>query len=362
MRVAGVDPALASLALTQVDLRARAAARLGDAFGAWLWTPASLEQATRPHVAARRATRVAAFGARRAADLGCGAGADTIALALAGLHVTAYDLDPDAVTATRHNADIMGVADLVTVHLADARAADLTNIDVAMIDPARRDASGRRLMRPHQWSPTYAEVLDLATRVPSLVAKLAPGIDHGLLPPASDTEWVQDGTDLVEATLWLGALSTHSGRSAVLVSPTGELTTSERDLPSQAPTVGEPGAVLYEPEPAVIRAGLVGVVAAATMGWLLDPAIAYVTAANHTETPLATSYDLISEVPFAVKKLRAELQARGYGNVIIKKRGVALDPEELRRSLRLQGNGPTATLVMTRTERGPLALLVEPRR
>ena len=43
---------------------------------------------------------------------------------------------------------------------------------------------------------------------------------------------------------------------------------------------------------------------------------------------------------------------------MIKKRGVAVEPEQLRRDLRLPGAGPTATLVLTRTDAGPRAFLV----
>jgi SAM-dependent methyltransferase len=294
------------------------------------------------------------------ADLGCGAGADTIALAQAGLTVNAVDLDPDAIVAARHNASVAGVGDRVTFSLEDALTTDLTGVDVVMVDPARRDAAGRRLLNPGQWSPTYEQVLAISRRVPSLVAKLGPGVDHSLLPYASDTEWVQDGDDLVEAALWTGHLSKREGRSAVLLRDGSEFVITEADMPPWAPKVAGVGKFVYEPQPAVIRSGLVGVTLAAVDGWLVDRAIAYVMADELVPTPTATAYRVIAEVPFAVKRLRAELQERGYGNVIVKKRGVSTDPEELRKSLRLSGDAGTAIVMLTRTAAGPLALLVEP--
>lgn len=358
LRTDGVSPDLAAAAVAQVGLQARAVERMGPDVTDWLWTPAALEQATRPPVAARRAARVARSGARVVADLGCAAGADTIALARAGLRVIAVDLDADVLAAAEHNASVAGVSDRIEFRHADALSVDLTGVDVVMVDPARRDANGRRLMKPEQWSPTYSSVLELSARVPGLVAKLAPGIEHALLPPDSDTEWVQDGADLVEACLWTGTLSTHTGRSAVLLRADTETVVSERDLPDPVP-VGAIGAYVYEPEPAVIRAGLVGVVASQVNGWLLDPAIAYICADEFVNTPLATAYHVIDEIPFAIKKMRAELQSRGYSNVVVKKRGVAVDPEQLRSSLRLKGSNGIATMLLTRTNDGPLALLVE---
>ncbi len=360
LRREGVDPALAALALSQVALRERAVARFGPEFAEWVWTPASLEHATRPHVAARRARRIADAGTAAVADLGCGAGADSVALALAGLVIHAFDLDADALSAARHNAAVAGITDRIDLVERDVLEVDLRAFDAVVVDPARRDANGRRLMRPHEWSPSFDQVLNFADQTPGLVAKLAPGIAHDLLPPGSDTEWIQDGTDLVEATMWLGTLARRPGRSAVLLTSTTETVVSDERLASTPPPVGSIATYLYEPEPAVIRAGLVGVVVDDVAGQLLDAAIAYVTSDSAVTTPLASRYSVIAEVPFAVKKLRADLHARGYGNVVIKKRGVAIDPEQLRHSLRLDGSGGTATLILTRTTTGPHAYLVEP--
>ncbi len=128
----------------------------------------------------------------------------------------------------------------------------------------------------------------------------------------------------------------------------------------QAP-VGAPGRWLVEPDGAVIRAGLVAAVAAPYDGRLLDPEIAYVTSDAEPQTPYGRVFEVLDELPFARKRLRAALRERGFSDVVVKKRGIAVVPEELRRDLRLTGDGPTATLVLTRTTTGPLALLVHPR-
>ena len=126
------------------------------------------------------------------------------------------------------------------------------------------------------------------------------------------------------------------------------------------PPIGGVSAWLVEPDPAVIRSGLVSVLAARLDGHLLDPRIAYIA----SDTPphpgsLGATFGVLDEVPFGRKALRAWLRTRGYGDVIVKKRGINVVPEELRAALRLAGDGPTATLVLTRTDSGPLALLVE---
>ncbi len=112
----------------------------------------------------------------------------------------------------------------------------------------------------------------------------------------------------------------------------------------------------------MIRAGLVSVLAERTNGHLLDPRIAYIACDTEPAAGrLGSTFAVLDEVPFGRKPMRAWLRTRGYGDVIVKKRGINVVPEELRAALRLTGSGPTATLVLTRTDAGPLALLVERR-
>ena len=109
----------------------------------------------------------------------------------------------------------------------------------------------------------------------------------------------------------------------------------------------------------MIRAGLVSVLAARVDGHLLDPRIAYITSDSRPDPHgLGATFEVRDEVPFGRKPMRAWLRSHGYGDVVVKKRGVNIVPEQLRAGLRLDGDGPTATLVLTRTDSGPLALLV----
>jgi hypothetical protein len=116
---------------------------------------------------------------------------------------------------------------------------------------------------------------------------------------------------------------------------------------------------LYEPDGAVIRAGLVTAVAAAAHGGLVDPHIAYVTSDVPTETPFARGYEVLEELPYREKPLRSALRERGVGTLTIKKRGVDVVPEQLRKRLALTGDSP-ATIVLTRAAGRGTALLVRP--
>jgi len=72
--------------------------------------------------------------------------------------------------------------------------------------------------------------------------------------------------------------------------------------------------------------------------------------------PHGFPFEVIEELPFPLKQLRSALRTRGIGRLEIRKRGVAVEPDRLRRALRLSG-GAEATLVLTRVRERPTALL-----
>jgi SAM-dependent methyltransferase len=351
--------ALVSAAMTQARLRDRARGKLGADAGRMLFTAAGLEQATRGVVAAHHAARFAAHlpAAAQAtvADLCCGIGSDLVALARAGLRVTGVDSDPVTVAVARANVAALGLGGHVEVRCADVTTTDLAGFGGVFCDPARRDAGGRTLA-PHTWSPPWPFVRGLLARCPAVGAKVAPGIPHALVPAGVEAEWVSVAGDVVEAALWGGGLATGARRRATLL-PGGHQLAGDG---SGNAAVGPLRRYLYEPDGAVLRAGLVDAVADVVGGTLIDPTIAYVTSERLLRTPFARPYEVEEALAFQLKRLRAALRARGVGHVVVKKRGSAISPEQLRRDLRLGGGGATATVFLTRVAGAPYALLARP--
>ena len=353
LRAAGHDADQAAAALTQAELRRHAHGKFGTDAARMLFTRPGLEQATRAPVATRRAARLAASGARHVADLGCGIGSDTIALARAGLRVTAVEVDELTAEVARANVDALGLADRVTVRRADVTTVDLSDVDAVFCDPARRSDSGRRVFDPAAYSPPWDFVTALPARVARTVLKLAPGIDHALLPPGAEAEWVSVDGDVVEATAWCGALARVPRRATLLHGARLDgLTGTGRE---QAP-VGPVGPVVYDPDGAVLRAHLVAEFAGLVTGRLADPTIAYVFADAPVRTPLGRLLLVEEAMPFSLKRLRARLRERGVGRLTIRKRGSAVDPQRLRADLRLSGPH-AASLVLTRVAGAPTALI-----
>ena len=350
LRRSGYPPELAAAALAQARLRRRAADKFGPDAASMYLTEDGVQQATRPVVAARRAGRFAALGVPRVLDLCCGIGSDALAFARAGLAVDAVDADPGTAAVAAANAEVLGLGDRIEVRTGDATEVDRAGTAV-FCDPARR-SGGRRVFDPGAYSPPWPFLLDLAGGTGCL--KLGPGIDHALLPDTVEAEWVSVRGEVVEAALWCGRFARVARRATVLAADgtAAELTgTGDREAP-----VAPPRSYLYEPDGAVLRAHLVAELAETIDGTIAEPGVGYLYTDRPVATPFARGYAIDEVLPFSVKRLRAALRARDVGVVTIKKRGIAVEPDRLRRALKPTGTG-SATVVVTRIAGAPTALL-----
>ncbi|MFE8942607.1 methyltransferase domain-containing protein [Streptomyces sp. NPDC007856] len=344
---------LVSAALGQARLRQRAAAKFGAAdAGRMFFTPNGVEQSTRAGVAAYRAERFTKLGVTSVADLCCGIGGDAIAFARAGIRVLAVDRDPVTAAVARANAEALGLAELIEVREADVTEVDTGGYDAVFVDPARRGGRGR-IFDPEAYSPPLSWAIGAARTAPRAALKVAPGIPHEAVPADAEAEWISDGGDVKEAVVWFG---TEPGAVRATLLP-GPRTLVGKGLPD--PEVRPVGRYLYEPDGAVIRAHLVAEVAEHLDGGLIDPTIAYVTADELRPTEYASAYQISDQLPFNVKKLKALLREREVGTLTVKKRGSAVEPEELRRKVKPQGPN-AATVFLTRVAGAPTMLVGAP--
>lgn len=350
---------LVSAALAQARLRQRAVAKFGAADAhRMFFTPNGVEQATRRSVADYRARRFYRVGPVMVTDLCCGIGGDAIALADAGFVVEAVDRDP--LTSEVARANLVAVLGDVPawVKTMDVSDFNLGDSEALFIDPARRGGRGR-IFNPEAYSPPLSWAIEAVRTVGMGAVKIAPGIPHELVPEDFEAEWISDGGDVKEAVLWHDKFATNvivPGTRRATLLPSGATLTG-RGLPN--PAVRKLGRYLYEPDGAVIRAHLVAEVAEELAGGLIDETIAYITADRLRETPYATAYEITDELPFNLKKLKALLREREVGNLTVKKRGSAVEPEELRRKVKPQGPN-AATVFLTRVAGAPTMLVGRP--
>ena len=271
-------------------------------------------------------------------------------------------------------------------------------LDPARRDPAGArgaDGAAARIWDPEAFSPPLSFVTELAATGLPMGVKLGPGLPHELIPESCEAEWVSIDGSVVELVLWFNAAARPGVRRCATVlrtagretrapeaaapEPTeaaeaenagpetterdsrqrnGETAgggadnlraaelTSSRDFgthpESQSPGTGVPvrgraglTGILWEPDGAVIRAGLVTDLASALGGHLLDEHIAYFCTdqTNGTGSPMARGFRILEVLDFNMKRLRRWAQAEGVASLEIKKRGVDVAPETLRKQL-----------------------------
>jgi SAM-dependent methyltransferase len=338
---------LVKAALETALLRRKAASKFSRADHMY-FTREALEQSSGEVISAYRAKRFADF--RHVADLCCGIGGDLIGLANA--NVTAIDVDPLRLGMAAENVRAYERSGGVDFVEQDVLTVPLADLDAAFCDPDRR-ADGRRHLRLREYAPPLEA---LQGRFPPgfpLAVKVAPGVPwDDLRTLDAEAEFISVGGELKECCLWFGPLRTVARRATVL--PAGA--TLVADNPAEPEPAGPPLAFLYDPDPAIVRSGLVANLGQQLGARPIDPEIAYLTSDICTATPFARCYVLLESMPFHARQLGERLRAMNVGPVTITKRGSAVDVDELRRKWKLTGS-VARTVILTRVLGKPFALI-----
>lgn len=327
-----------------VLLRRRAAGKVPEH---WLLTDDALQQATAAPVARRRAARILSCGGGTPVhDVTCSVGTEVAAFRDLGAMVIGSDLDP--VRLAMAAANVPGALFLRADALVPTSAAG-----VVVADPARRDARGRRMDFTAVQPPLPALIDTYRHR--EWAIKCAPGLDVSALARAvapieiGELELASLDGSVREAVLYSpGLAAAHGLRRAVVMRGDAvfeELTSADPDEVDAA----APGRYLFDPDGAVVRAGLVRQYAAKHGLWQLDPQLAYLTG---DRIPDGTrGFEILDVGPVHQKWLRRRLAELDCGSLEILERGLKLDPDALRRSLRLRGSR-ALTLVLARIGQG----------
>ncbi len=330
-------------AVEMARLRIKAVDKFGAAAHVMLFTRDSLEQASDPLV---RHYRAAQIGAVQIVDACCGIGSDALALASVGADVVGIDQDALRIEIARHNALALGITS--RFEMGDV-CSNLPFADLVFFDPGRRDQQGRRIYDVEHYLPPLSTLR--AWQHKRIVVKLSPGVDRSQLESYNGrVEFISVNGDLKEAVLWCDDTDHNVQRThATLL--TGDATyhwqSSTGSTDSPVNNLSEPRAWLVEPDPSLLRAGLVQDVAAEFGGSLLDDTIAYFTTDLKPESPWLRSWAVLDWMPFNLKRLRAYLNQHQIGHVTVKKRGTAVTPETLIPQLKLKGS-QSRVLVLTR--------------
>jgi hypothetical protein len=324
-------------AISLVELRRRAAVKFSRADQMW-FDRQGLEQATSEAVARHKAQRFSS----RVWDLCSGIGGDALALAERCEEVVLVDNNPAATLRATWNAEVYGIADRLRPLCCDVETIlpELAGQWVH-IDPDRRPGTGGRVLKIEDYVPSLDVLNTIRETARGGAIKLSPASNFGGKFPDCEVELISLHGECKEATIWFGELTgTDLFRATVL--PSGE-TLSGHPLAALAPQ-GPLAAYLFDPDPAVVRAGLVDLLAVRLGLSRLDPAEEYLTGPEPVISPFVQTFAVVADLPNNDKQIRQALRDSPFGELEIKCRHVPIDAAALRRKLPLPGHEPGVLL------------------
>jgi len=353
-------------------LRVRARGRFSDAESCYL-TRKGLQQATRTAVARARARHIAAHTAcdETVLDATCGVGGDSLALAEQGLRVVSADREFETARCCLANLARLDVRPWVV--LTDATRAAV-KASYWVLDPDRRPTGDRR-EGPEMWAPPLLECIRLLRRTRGACLKLPPGMDPlrlgAALAEAGDDrpvhwQWVSHRRELCELALWFGdwvgsrapesdgcealALDLAGRQETRLWGPRERVSALDHEAAARV-------AWMAEPDPAVIRSGLVGKLARSEGLRPLGPRLAYLGGDRRPSSALLSTWRVVEACRADARLVRQMLGRHDVGPVTVMKRGHPDDAQTLAKRFAGPGERP-GLLAVARTSAGHLALLL----
>jgi hypothetical protein len=323
--------------------KARAKARVKFEHGERMWVdPTGVEQATSEPVAKHKAAR---FTCPLVVDLCAGLGGDALALATRS-EVLAVDIDQGMCRRLAYNAAIYGVSGRVLPVRARAQAFSIPPDAWLHLDPDRRQLPRGRARSLDDYCPGPDFWRAAARLVAAGAIKLGPASDFAAHFPGSDheIELISLHGECKEATLWFGELVSCRRRATRLPE---NVTWTDRDGPAtQRAPVSPLSTWIYDPDPSLLRAGLLDGFAREHQLSRVDAAVDYLTAGHLVSTPFLAPFEVHEVSALDLKRLRRMIANYGIGTLEIKVRGVDIAPEMLRARLQPRGNQAATLLVI----------------
>jgi hypothetical protein len=344
---AALSPERAHLVLEQVELRERARVKFSRP-EKMFFTRKLLEQSTDEQIAGYKASRFPKD--RPIADLCCGIGGDSLALARRG-SCLAVDRDPVAALLVEANCRAQAAGELSS-DVADVRTVvERLDCQAWHIDPDRR-ATAQRTSKVIYCEPSLEVIQALHRRVDAGAIKLAPGAqlsDDCFKDALVEFEWIGSRRECRQQVVWLGSLARHSGRrTATVVDRHGESHSFTGDAELEV-DVSLPGRYLFVPDSTLFASRLAGALADQLQLRATSYGLSYYTADEYRKSSLLEAFEVQELLNLDVKRLKRLLRERKVGSLEIKARGVEIDPAELRKKLQPKKGGESATLLIFRS-------------
>lgn len=329
------DDHIVRAALIMIDLRQRAAGKFSRADRMW-FDRTGLEQCTCEAIAKYKAQRFQS----ETIDICSGVGGDSIAMA-ANVNVVSIDRVEARGKCLAWNAEAYERSERIHVVTKEATVSDVGD-RLVHIDPDRRAGPRGRSLRIDDLEPGPEFLNELMRTAKGGAIKLSPASNFRGSFDEHEVELISWRGECKEATVWFGELQSDSATRATIVE-TGE--TIAGDLSLDMAELSEPMKYVFDPDPALVRSGLMDQLAIQHRMYRLDDDEEYLTADVLPETSfLPGTFELLANLPNDGKALRRYTRENSIGRIEIKARRLPIDVEKVRRSLKLKGKEPAVAL------------------
>jgi hypothetical protein len=273
--------------------------------------------------------------------------------------VIAVDCDPIIAILASANANALGLASRVQAIVGEVATCNLGDCAAWHIDPDRRPG-GTRTTRIELQEPKAEVIEGLILRQSSAAIKLAPA---ARLPSTwseeSELEWISRDGECRQLVVWRGILSQTAGlRRATMLGANGKQLRTVVGQTASQPSTGALQRFIYEPDAAVIAAGLTGSLAGEHGLTAVGPNVSYLTSDRRVDDIALASFEILDSLPFDRKRVKTLLAQRQICVVEVKSRVRRTDAMQLQRELS-SNFGEGATLLLAPIQRRTWAILAK---
>ncbi len=312
-----------------------------------LYTTLSLEQASGERTAGYRSGLEGMKG-NTVLDMTGGLGIDSFFFSRRFDKVICVERDPVLAGIAGHNFRELG-ADNIQIITGDSiaflRTCQDKSLDWIYIDPARR-RGGKRIVTLQQSEPNVAELHDLLLRKSrNICIKASPAHEitafRGMLPSLREILVLSVDRECREILLFCREASAGDDPfpivRAVCLSENGERVFSTGKEPfSGKQDIGTVGAYLYEPDPAIIKARLVPVLARIHDMHFFNFHVELLTSDKRVASFPGRRFRVCDIQPYKPRYFSRYLKNNGIGAASVHRRNFPLSPDEIRRRYRLK--------------------------
>jgi hypothetical protein len=231
------------------------------------------------------------------------------------------------------------VAERVGTLVSPAESVEVTGRFVHL-DPDRR-TNGQRQVRLEFGSPPLEYLQTLTQTAAGGAIKVSPASNFGGKFAGCEIELISVQGECKEATIWFGALRDPAPFRATVL-PSGA--TIAGDPWDYRPRVTPLGPYLFDPDPAVVRAGLVDCLAESIGLTRIDDAEEYLTGDQPVRSPFVRGFEVLADLTNNPTEIRDYFRKSSFGQVEIKCRHIRVDADAVRRKLPLPGKEPGVLL------------------